>query len=301
MKKLSPLFFLLIIYKSASAQNYIDFVKFDYAATPASHFKNSTASTNLQEINGELTVPVPLNEQSTFLTGLAYEYNSASFDPGRKMESVTGVTLKLGTTIKHHSNWSGTYILLPKVSSDLKKLTHQDFQLGGIALMQYTQSAHLNYKFGVYGNTDSFGPFVVPLFGFYYLNSNEKLEAKLLLPLSADINYTVAKGARLGFNFKGQVRSYNLNSPIGIEQSRYLVKSSNDLYAYFQYDIANGLNLQVAVGHSLARSYRIYDETVNFGLPLLYFGDKRTQLNTDFSDSWSFKFGLFYRLKLEQK
>ena len=298
MKKASLIFFLLMNYKTASAQNYIDLMKVDYAVTPTTGFKNSTTSTHLQEVNGELTVPVQIKDQCTFLTGLMYEYNSASFNPGRKTESVSGITLKLGANIKHNSNWSGTYMLLPKISSDLKKLTHQDFQVGGIVLMQYTRSTHLNYKFGVYSNSDLFGPFIVPLLGFYYLNSNERLEVKALLPLGADVNYSIANGARLGLNFKGQVRSYNLNTPIAAEQNRYLAKSTNDIYAYFQYGLTNGLHFQLAVGHSLARSYRIYDEKVSFGMPLLYFGDTRTQLNTDFSDSWLLKFSVFYRLKI---
>lgn len=301
MKNLCYLIFFLVINSGmATAQNYIDLVKFDYAVTPANEFKNSTAATTLQEMNGELNVPIRLNDQLTFLTGLTYEYNSATFNPGRTTESVFGTMLKLGANIKHSSNWSGTYVLLPKISSDLKKITHHDFQIGAYALMQYAKSTHLNYKFGVYANADLFGPFIVPLLGVYYLSSNEKLEVKAVLPVNADINYSIAKDARFGFSFKGQVRSYHLNSPIGSEQNRYLVKSTNDLYAYFQYGLNNGLNFQLAFGRSLARSYRIYDEKVNLGMPLYYAGDKRTQLNTDFSDGWLVKFALFYRLKLEQ-
>lgn len=298
MKKTYLIFFLLFLSGMASAQNYIDLVKFDYAATPSNRFENSTNTTNLQEINGELTVPLRVNDQFNFLTGLTYEYLSVGLNPGRETESVTGITLKLAANIKHNSNWSGTYMLLPKLSSDLKEVNHQDFQVGGVALMQYTKSTHLNYKFGVYGNADLFGPFIVPLLGIYYLNSSEKLEVKAVLPLNVDLNYNIAKGARLGLNFKGQVRSYHLNTPIGLEQNRYLVKSTNDVYAYCQYGLNNGLNFQLAFGRSLARSYRIYDEKVSLGIPLFYFGDTRTQLNSDFSDGWLFKFSLFYRLKI---
>jgi len=42
----------------------------------------------------------------------------------------------------------------------------------------------------------------------------------------------------------------------------------------------------------------MYDEKVSLAMPLAYFGDNRTQLNTDFSDGWIYKFTAFYRLKI---
>ena len=282
------------------AQNYIDLVKLDYAITPVNTFDTTTATTTLQEINGDLTVPIAINDRFAILTGVSYENFSASFNPGRKVESMTGITLKLGANIIHNKRWSGTYMLLPKVSSDLKKVSNRDLQLGGAVLMKHTKTDHFNYKLGVYANSELFGAFIVPIFGFYYLNPSEKFEAKVLLPLSVDINYSISKGARFGLNFKGQVRSYHVNTPLGTETDRYLEKSANDLYAYFQYGTKSGLNFQMGFGRSMARTYRIYDEKVSFGMPLFYFGDNRTQLNSDFSDSWLFKVAIFYRLKLKE-
>ena len=60
----------------------------------------------------------------------------------------------------------------------------------------------------------------------------------------------------------------------------------------------NGLNFQLGFGRSIGRSYRIYNEKVSLGLPLFNFGDSRTQLNADFSDSWFFKATVFYRFGL---
>ena len=283
---------------SAFAQDYIDLVKIDYANTPSNTFDNKAATTTLREINGNLTVPIVLNDKFSFLTGVIYENISASFNPGRAEESLTGITLKLGANIKHNSKWSGTYMLLPKISSDFEHISNRDFQLGAAVLMKYIKTDHFNYKFGVYGNSDLFGPLLVPLFGFYYLSPSKKFEAKVLLPLSVDFNYSISKSTQFGLSFKGQIRSYNLNTPIANEADRYLVKSSKDLYTYIQYGTKNGFNFKLGLGRSLGRSYRIYNEKISFGLPLVNIGDNRTQLNTDFSDSWLFKASVFYRLKL---
>jgi len=283
----------------ATAQNYIDLVKFDYAIAPDNKFDTTESTTTLHEMNGDLTIPIKINDNFAFLTGVTYENVTASFNTNRAEESMMGLTLKLGANVKHNSKWSGTYMLLPKLSSDFKKISNHDFQFGGAVLMKYTKSDHFNYKFGVYSNSELFGPFIVPIFGLYYLNPSDKFEAKVLLPLAVDLNYSITKSVRFGLNFKGQVRSYNVNTPVGTEANRYLTKSANDIYAYCQYGTKKGLNFQLGFGRSVARSYRMFDEKVSMGLPLVYFGDNRTQLNTDFSDGWLLKVAAFYRLKLD--
>ncbi len=298
MEKVCIALIIFFLRSTLLAQNYIDLSKVDYAFSSPSSYDTSSAKVNLREMNADLTLPIVVNSHSTFLTGLSYEYTKGSFNPFRKKESVTGLTLKLGANIQHNERWAGTYMLLPKISSDLKKINVEDFQIGGVVLMKYTKSDHLNYKFGLYANSELFGPFLVPIFGFYYLNPSQKFEAKVLLPLAIDLNYSFTQKSKVGLNFKGQVRTYNLNEPIFNENDRYLARSTNDIYTYFQYGLKNGINFQLAAGRSLARSYRIYNERVDFAMPLVYFGNKRSQLNTDFSDSWLLKFSVIYRLML---
>ena len=89
---------------AVKSQNYIDLAKFDYAVTSTNTFDTGTATTPLMEMNGDLTVPVVINEKFTFLPGVTYENTKASFDPGRATESITGLTLKLGMNINHNEN-----------------------------------------------------------------------------------------------------------------------------------------------------------------------------------------------------
>lgn len=293
------IFITLFTFIHASAQNYIDLAKLSYSNTPLNKFDSSQSSTQLQEIKGDLTAPIVINEKITFITGASYQSVSASFDVNRSKETMTSILLKLGTNIKHNEKWSGTYMLLPKIASDFNAIGTNDFQFGGLVLLKYTKTKNLNYKFGLYTNTEFFGHFLVPLFGFYYLNSSEKFEAKVLLPRTVDLNYSIYKNMRLGIDFKGLIGSYNLNSPIEKENQDYLLKLTNDIYSYFQYAFKSGINIQLGVGRTLGRSYRRYNEKVSFAIPLVNFNDNRTQLNTDFSDGWLFKAGLFYRFNLE--
>lgn len=301
MKKL-PLFiaFTLSCFLS-NAQQYIDLAKFEYVQNSASQFDTGTSKTSLQEMNGDFTLPLVINDKATILTGVTYENMKASFSPGRPKESLTGITLKVGANLKHTDKLSATYMLLPKISSDFEKINSNDFQLGGVVLMKYEKSSTFNYKFGAYVNSELFSTFLVPIFGFYYLNASEKFELKVLLPLAGDMNYKLTESLRTGINFKGQIRSYNINTPYGAESSRYIARSTNEATAYLQYGLKNGVNFKFAAGRSIARSFRAYDQKVDFAMPLTYFGDNRTQLNSDFSDSWLFQFSVFYRLNLNSK
>ena len=299
MLKSFLLFISICIVGAVNAQKYIDLVKFDYTMTPPNPFDSSNLSTKMQEINGDFTLPISINDNVTFLTGVTYENTIASFDPGRDIESVQGITLKLGTNIKHGSGWSGTYMLLPKISSDFNQISRQDFQIGAAVLMKYEKSENFNYKFGGYYNGELFGPFFVPIFGFYYLSENEKFEAKALLPLSVGLDYKFVGNLSAGLTYRGQIRSYDMGTPYGTETERYLARSTNEAYMYLQYGMKNGLHFSVHGGRSIGRSYRVYNEKVPFAMPLIYFGDDRTQLNTDFSDGWLFKIAAFYRLKIK--
>lgn len=298
MKNIITLFTIILFSQWTLGQNYIDLAKVDYATSSLNTFDTDTTKTSLQEMNADITLPLVINDNLTVLIGGTYEGTTASFNLGRDEETLTGITLKLGANIKHNDKLSGTYILLPKISSDLEKIASNDFQVGVVVIIKYAKSNHFNYKFGLYVNNELFSPFIVPMFGFYYLSPSEKFEAKVLLPLAVDLNYTVSENTRIGLNFKGQIRSYNLNTPIGNEANRYVARSTNDVYSYVQYELSNGINFQLGVGRSVGRSYRMYDEKVSLAMPLLYFGDNRTQLNKDFSDSWIYKISAFYRLKI---
>ena len=156
LRKLSFTTVILFYAASIKAQDYIDLIKFDYAITPTNAFDSSTISTTLQEINGDFTLPIVINDNMTFLSGAIYENIIASFNPNRPNESLTGITLKLGANLKHNKRLSGTYMLLPKVSSDMKNIAERDIQVGGVVLMKYTKTDQLNFRFGLYSNGELF-------------------------------------------------------------------------------------------------------------------------------------------------
>lgn len=295
--KISFILFYISYAQALMAQDYVDLVRVNYSNTSQNNFKNNVSSTRVQEYGIEATVPVAINGNTNFLTGFIYEAIKTKLDFDQNEQNFSSITLKLGFNKTHSENWSGTYMLLPKIASDFQKITKKAFQVGGVALLKYKKNDQLSYKAGLYANAELFGPWVVPLFGLYYQSANKKLEANVTLPLLADMNYALHKSAALGINFFGQVRTYHLISVLGTGNSGYVTRSTNELFAYLKLNLTKGLIIQTKFGHSLGRNYRVYNEgdKVSFGLPLHYFGDNRQQLNTDFKDGWLYQFVVLYR------
>lgn len=302
MKALILIAVLFIIHNNVTSQNYVDFLKVTGNTTSVNKFDTSSSSTKINEIYADLTVPIKLNENSCLLSGVIYEnIQTKLFEDGNAI-TLNSYTLKLGMNKVFNEKWSGTAVLLPKLSSDFVNVGNKDFQMGGIAIIKFKKSSSLNYKFGMYYNTDLFGPFFVPMVGMYYLSPNKKFETNIMLPLQADVNYKIIPFMNIGFNFNGQIRSYHLTDITPTIHSAYVARSTNEFFAYLKFNLSKSLSIQTKVGQSLGRSYRVYDENdkVNFCLPATFIGPKRHQLNTNFANGQIFQVTLLYRINLEK-
>tara|TARA_B100000508_G_scaffold141093_1_gene146600 strand:- start:116136 stop:117065 length:930 start_codon:yes stop_codon:yes gene_type:complete len=290
--------FALFTNKSA-CQEYIDLVKISYSISPSNTFDASEEKTTINQFNGDVTLPIQVNDRVTFLTGSSYERVEGAFNVSERRSSVSSILFKLGTNLKMNSKWSGMFLFLPKLASDMKDISSQDFQIGGVGLLKYKKSRFLNYKFGLYSNRESFGTMLVPVAGLYYQDRTERLEINALLPVSANINYSLVDQFRIGLNFKGEVRSYDLADQLYTIKDRYITRSTNEVSVYGHYEFKNNVNVKLGLGYSVGRSFRMYDEKVKLGIPLTYIGDQRNQINSDLSDGWIIDFSLFYRFHFD--
>lgn len=290
------LFVILSLYSFSSfSQNYVDILNSEYTATPQNTFDSSNQTTDLQKFNFNLTVPIELKNGNALLTGVVYDRVSAVWGPNENKMLVSSYILKVGINVKHSEKWSATYLLLPKVASNFKEeLRKEDFQIGGLVLAKMKKNENLSYKFGAYMNGDRFGPFLVPLFGFYY--QKNKLEMDVIVPSYAKINYRLTPKVTTGVNWRATVKSYNVQGgAISIYSTPlYVHHLSNEIAAHVGYEPVKGLIIRGMAGVSLGRSFRVYenDDKIDFGLSLFRFGDDRVPLNTDFAN------GLFYRAEL---
>lgn len=295
---------LLLLFLSGSTlgftQSYLDIAKFSFSSTPQNQLKNDSlklnSPTQLIDFGVDLTAPIVLKNNNVIISGIVYEQTNLKTDLSNNF--IYTINPKIGYKKTITSQLSSTLILLPKLSSDIKNVSSNHFQIGGVVLFDKIKNENLKYKFGLYYNQELFGPFVVPLLGLYYLSSNKKLEANLTLPVFAAINYSLSENIKTGISFNSFVRSYYL----GNTQNQYLVKTSNELFGVLQvHSKATNLVLEPQIGYSIGRSFRNYyeDDQIDFGFSTFKFGDQRTQLNQDFKDGLIFKVRLLYRFMID--
>jgi hypothetical protein len=292
---------LALYANSAWGQEYVDVVKLNYNNTTQNTFVYSEVASQIMELDLETTVPIVLNSRTNFITGFIFERIETQLFEDGATENFGSFNLKIGMNRVHSEKWSGTYVLVPKIASDFEQISTNDFQLGGFALLKYRKNSSTSYKIGLYTNSELFGPWVVPLFGIYYLSPSKRFEANVTAPVSADFNYALHSKFAVGFNYAGMVRTYHLTNVTSTGDDGYVERATNEVAGYLKFNLTQRLGLITRFGHSLGRHYRVYDEDdkITIGFPLTYIGDDREQLNTDIKDGWVYQFLLIYRFHKE--
>ena len=292
MKKL--LIALLLFPCLAIAQDYVDLFKIGYGETFNNNFEGTTSSTNVKSFEADLTFPVVLNEKNALITGAAFSRNNLQLFPEAEFTSLYSTTLKLGLASTYNDKWSSTIVLLPKIASDYKNISGDDFYFGGFAILKLQRKENLIYRFGFYGSSEAFGIFSTPIIGWYYLSPNSKFEMDMSLPIAADINYTCGSFT-YGIDYFGIGRSFNITNA-----NAYVDLSSLEFASYLQLNaLDKSVLLRAKFGYS-SDDYEVYTEgdKIDFGLTAFSFGDDRTQLNPSMNGGIFLKFEAIYRFKI---
>ncbi len=298
MKYILSLFVGLAL-MTANAQNYIDIGSISYANTPQNKFENSSEQSRVGELDLKLNFPLVINEKNVLLAGLYVNRVQVKLDPNISGNTnLNSINLLLGLNHTYSEKWSATYVLLPKISSDLYELSGKDFQLGLLSLFNYKKRSNLNYKIGIYANTERYGLSIFPLLGFYYHSPDKKFETNITLPYFANVNFQLFEKTNVGLNFDGLGSSYNMNKRLYIDKETYAVKSSQELFAYLMFQLGNSFYVRPKLGYSIFRTYEVFEnnDKVDFSFASFEVGDNRTQLNTNFKDGAIFKIELVYRV-----
>ena len=134
MKKLLFLTFLFSL--SVSAQEYVDLLRIGYGQTFNNNFEGTDSSTFVKFFEAGFTFPVVLNENHALITGADFSRNNLQLFPKAEYTSLYSTNLKLGLASTWSEKWSTTIVLLPKIASDYKNISGDDFYFGGFALLK---------------------------------------------------------------------------------------------------------------------------------------------------------------------
>lgn len=280
-------------------QEYIDLFKIGYGQTFKNEFEDIDGSTSIKSFKTGLTVPIPISENQTLITGADFSFNRLQLFPEAHFTSLYSTFLTLGLASTWSEKWSTTFVLLPKIASDYKQISSDDFYLGGIGILKYKKSENLMYRIGFYASQEAFGIFATPILGLYYLSPDKKFEMDLSLPIKGDINYNLG-AATIGIDYFGISRSFNLhydNMP-----AMYADLSSTEFATYLQFKVFDeSVLLRTKLGYA-SDDYKVYakDDKIDFALSAFRFGDNRTQLNPSLAGSVFVRLEMIYRYDLSK-
>jgi hypothetical protein len=285
-------FLAFLICSPLQAQQYVEVLRAEHVQGFGQRFDSLNTPAVFNESAIDFTLPIPSAKLGgNIITGVLMEQSTFSLYPGGAATTVYGTAFKLGFNKKHTDHLSATYVLVPKISSDFRSIDQRDLQLGCLLLFKYAKSETFNYRFGLYANTELFGPFLVPILGMYYKNNN--LEISGNLPLNADINYSLGKYFKIGGRFQGINKSFNLHRP----NNTYVERSYNEAGAYAQLALGK-VNFMLFGGHSFLRSYKVFvaGDKMDLSITALRFGGERTPLNDSFGNAFLCKAAIFVRI-----
>lgn len=289
------LFFIsLLTIHAGRTQTYLDIVKLDYNESFQRSFDTGPGKARFSEVVADFTLPLVMKGGSSIITGFGFERNFLGYEDIQLNQTLDGVTLKCGLNLNHANAWSGTYVLLPRYTSEKNRLGGEDFQLGLLAWLRKDLSIDKNFRIGLYANNDLFGPMIVPLFGYY--RKTVRWETNLLFPASGEFNYILAKSFRFGLKFNGFGKSFALSN------GNYMAKANNEVGA-IAYLIPGKWVGFISIGTSVGRSFREYrqGDKMDVSLSIIRIGDDRVQLNDDFQDGLFIRAGVSLRVSTVRK
>lgn len=292
---------ICLIFINVSSQNYFDIVHLSYANTVQNEFKVSNDNTTIEEFALELNFPFVINDRTTVLTGLFSNKNQVKLNPNSTHSNLSVIGLNFGINTIFNDKLSATFMAIPRLASDKIKFSNNNFQLGLLSLFTSKKRDDLKYKFGLYVNSEKYGMLLVPIFGIYYVSPNNKFEANLNLPITADLNYKLRNKLWLGMKFDGLGTTFNLSDQDYSSNSSYVSKQSNEIVSYLRFKLSKSIYLNTKIGYAILRKYDVYDskDKVSWALGPFYFRDNRTLLNERFKDGAIFKVELFYRIHFD--
>ena len=251
--------------------------------------------------NLQLYYPIKLSEKAVVLTGFTVEHTNLNmFDSGIN-RNLFMTRLNLGAKFTYNDRWAVAWLVLPKIASNFSQVGLRDLQIGGLGIAYYKISDHVTFNFGLYASTENHGSTVAPLLGLFYRTPNRKLYINAVLPIRADINYTIVNNFSVGIDFLTSTKSYDLSDEV---INAYAHENSIRMGAYLAYGFMDGaFILRLRGGYDLTR-YGLYDSGDPVGAQVLLWsvsGDNRNMLNSRFVPDPYIGGDLIYRFDLTKQ
>jgi len=274
--------FISTCFNIYAQQPYIDLLGVEYYRLPAGTSYSGDNKLTTSWFKASIQAPIKIKEDYLIIQPSYEQYTfdkSVTF-PG----NLYGISLPL-TYIRQWNNkqWQTAFVVIPRISAELQPVPEDGYQLGGAVVAIYKKRQDLDYKFGVYYNSEFFGPFIIPLAGIDW-KINDRFTLFGLLPLSLNLEY------KLGKNIYAGVAIYTVTNSYRLSNHDWIKIADNHLKLFLNYYISGNLVLISEAGFSILRKY-----TYGSG-----YGNNDIEINLQYKDGPIFKVGIAWRIRLDE-
>lgn len=304
MKYFTFLLLLLMISSATQAQETLDiFTLTGRYGFPQSYDSIYKSKAKEYGAMASLVAPIKMNEKSIWYNSLNYFYFHVGNDEDTPPEIMNpidlhGIILRTGLYKKFSKDRAIQVFLAPRLMSDFKNINIDHFQLGVMFLYEKKFRDGLKMGFGAMYNQEFFGPNLVPLVNLDWQIS-ERWSVTGLFPIYGKVKYKVNEKLSAGISHFGFVTTFRLGDPA--YEGDYIERKSIDESLFARYQLFGNIFLEGRFGYALGRSYAQYeaDQKVDFSIPLVGFGDNRTQKNVSFHDGLIASVRFIYNVPIE--
>lgn len=183
--------------------------------------------------------------------------------------------------------WTLAGSLIPRWNGNADDVFNNSFQFGGSLLAAYKRSPNLIYRFGLYYNSEFFGPFFVPLLGIdWKISGKDNLFG--VLPQILTYEHKVNDRFYWGANYRMFNNSYRIGYLNLSTIPNYMRIVEMQLLLEADVYLTKKIVFNIEAGHSFLRRLQLGTDTNGKD----YYSDE------DVNDGFVFKAGLVYRMRL---
>lgn len=282
-----------------SGQSHLDLISLGYRFEFQPELLESDSEVDVQDAIFNLTVPIPLKDKDAILFS-AQNHRLSLSSANDALLDINSWAVRLGLTYRKQWNtdWYSLFQVTGSIAGNLENGASQSYSGGGLLVLGYQADENIQYKFGLYGAREFFGPFFVPILGIdWKIRPDLRLYGNL--PITLNLNYILADKVWTGFGFIGNVASYSVQG----NGNTYLEQLSNQVYLYTDLYITQNLVFETRLGYIIGRDYFLFDRADRLGtrVSAFEFNDNRIPITADFKDSPFVEFRIIFRLDLENR
>lgn len=298
------LVFSLLTTNACFAQQSIDLLTLSGRLGFPSEYDGGAGTAKETGALANFKLPLVFNSNTIWYSNFTYTYSGVNFSQDLPLAEANPIrlhafVLQTGLVQRFNPRSAIQVLFVPRYMSDMVNPGADGWQFGTVGLYEQHFGEQLKMRFGALYNDEIAGPLIVPLVGVDW-HISQKWSIKGLLPIYGKIKYKINQRFNTGISFFGLFTSYDLTNPVYSHD--YMERSSIDISAFLEMNLAGNIFVEGRLGYALARKYEQFRDgsEVDFRISIIKFGDNRgVPLNQQFGDGLIANLRVVYRLDLE--